>query len=175
MTTEQMDDKDAMLAGFPDAAAQREERLRAAGKTNREDAERELNALRGQLSQTEPVTEDVIRVRSSVRIVNKNWVEVSLQIRLADGMPWLDCLNSDHPVLMSRRAALFSEDQTEYITRVIRRFIGMDAGLSWRLDPRWETRVGQGVTEYRTWMVFSSRSGVAVRTRPDGMLNVYGL
>lgn len=158
-----------------DEAAQREMRLRNAGKTSREDAERELNALRGQLSQTEPVTQDRVRVRSTVRIVNAEWVEVSLQIRLGSSMPWLDCINRDHPVLMSRRAAIFQEDQTDYIVRVIRRFIGIDAGLTWHLDPRWETRVGQGATEYRTWMTYRSRSGVAVRTREDGMLNVYGL
>jgi len=151
----------------------REDRLRAAGKTNRADAERELNNLRLGLSQpaSEEFVEAQVRVRSSVRVVNSRWVEVRMQLRVDDSMPWLDVLNRDHPVLMRRtKDDLFAE----YVELAIRRFLIIDAGLVWHLGP-WEQRVGQGVTEYRAWLNLRGPAGVAVRTRDDGMLNVYAM
>lgn len=61
-----------------------------------------------------------------------------------------------------------------YVELVMRRFLLIDSALSWSLGS-WEARVGQGVTEYRAWLDVDAPSSVAVRTRADGMLNLYGL
>lgn len=155
---------------------EREARLRAAGKTNREDAERELNDLRATLAQdkTEPYVQAQMRVRGSVRVVNPRWVEVKLQLRVDDSMPWLNVLAEDHPVLMRRDYPSEKDTLSGYVELAIRRFLCIDAGLNWMLG-KWEARVGQGVTEYRAWLNLRARSSVAVRTRDDGMLNLYGL
>lgn len=151
----------------------REERLRVAGKSSREEAERELEELRGRHLPEGPKTfMDRVRLRSSVRVLaGGEWAEVKLQIRLHEQSGWLNVVAEDHPLLLARHG----QDNEEHIARVVKRFLVMDAGiLSWSLG-KFETRIGQGVSEYRAWLTFQSRSGVAVRTREDGMLNVYGL
>ncbi len=123
---------------------------------------------------TEPYTQAQVRVRSSVRVINKRWVEVKMQIRLDDSMPWLSVLNEDHPLMLNRNFVMEEQGQEGYVELVLRRFLVMDAGLNWFLG-KWEQRVGQGVTEYRAWLNLRARGSVAVRTRDDGMLNLYGL
>ncbi|WNN96091.1 hypothetical protein SEA_SCHIMMELS22_60 [Microbacterium phage Schimmels22] len=157
---------------------EREARLKAAGKTSRAEAEQELEGLRSMMGETTqvPVCRQRIRVRSSVRVLDQEWVEVRMQIRLRESGGWIDVIAEDHPLLLSRGLSRVTEceTQTDYVEAVLRRFVTMDAGLVWRLGA-WESRVGQGVTEYRAWVDLSARLSVAVRTRADGMLNVYGL
>lgn len=166
---------------------EREARLKAAGKTSRAEAEQELEGLRSMMGERSEYasTENLgapavcrqrIRVRSSVRVLDQDWVEVRMQIRLRESGGWIDVIAEDHPLLLSRGLSRVTEceTQTDYVEAVLRRFVTMDAGLRWQLGA-WESRVGQGVTEYRAWVDLSARLSVAVRTRPDGMLNVYGL
>lgn len=157
----------------------REQRLRQAGKSSRAEAEAELEGLRAMMDPNPtqvPSCHQRIRVRSSVRVLDQDWVEVRMQIRLRESAGWIDVVAADHPLLLSRGLSKVTEceTQTDYVEAVLRRFVTMDAGLAWRLGA-WESRVGQGVTEYRAWVDLSARLSVAVRTRDDGMLNVYGL
>lgn len=147
--------------------------------TNRAHAEAELEALRAKLAQSSTDYQvNRIRVRSSVRVLNGKWVELKLQIRLDEGMPWLNVLADDHPLLMARVQTRPGDkdgvENTDYVVRAMERFLLIDNGLTWHLG-KWEARHGQGTNEYRAWVELRSRHGVAVRTRDDGMLNVYGL
>ena len=151
-------------------------------KTNRAHAEQELDELRARLAGDGTLQQVRIRFRSSVRVLNREWVEVKLQIRLYDGGAWLNVLAEDHPLLLSRAfnvagsvAAAAGEDQREYVMVTMRRFLLSDGGIrAWRTGSL-EMQVGQGTTEYRGWLHVTSRHGVAVRTREDGMLNLYGM
>ena len=166
---------DAMFGGTPPEETERlerESRLRAAGKTSRADAERELEVLRAGLAEGPRTVNDRVRLRASVRVLaGGEWAELAMQIRLGESMPWLNVLASDHPLLLARHG----QENEEHIVRVVERFLTMDAGIFRYNLGKFEMRVGQGQTEYRAWLTFQSRAGVAVHTREDGMLNVYGL
>ena len=151
---------------------EREARLRAAGKSSREDAERELEELRGRLAEGPRTVTDRVRLRASIRVLaGGEWADLAMQIRLTEQMPWLYVINKDHPLLLARHG----QENEEHIVRAVERFLTMDAGIFRYNLGKFEMRVGQGQTEYRAWLTFQSRAGVAVRTREDGMLNVYGL
>lgn len=143
-------------------------------KTTQADAERELDELRttsgGLLVQS--YVETRVRVRGFVRVLaGGEWAEVGLQIRLYDAGGWLNVIAEDHPLLVAR----LGQPHVEHVEAAIKRFLLSDGGITGKWDARWEERVGGGGTDYRSWLVLRARHGVAVRTRPDGMLNVYGL
>lgn len=151
---------------------EREDRLRAAGKTSREHAEQELDALRARLAEGPKTVNDRVRLRASIRVLaGGEWAELSMQIRLTESSAWLNVMHPDHPLLLARHG----QENEEHIVRAVERFLTMDAGILRYNLGKFEMRVGQGQTEYRAWLTFQSRAGVAVRTREDGMLNVYGL
>lgn len=153
-------------------AEAREARLRSAGKTSREDAERELDELRARLAEGPKTVTDRVRLRASIRVIaGGEWAELAMQIRLTEQSGWLNVMAADHPLLLARHG----QENEEHIIRVVERFLTMDAGIFRYTLGKFEMRIGQGVSEYRAWLTFQSQAGVAVRTREDGMLNVYGL
>lgn len=112
-----------------------------------------------------------VRVYGMLRVVDLEWVEVKLFVKLAKGKPALNLTHPDHPMLVARQYSGVNgerEARELYITLALRRILEAHGASVVELEQKGEPRIGKGTEEYRYWASVGAPFGVALQTQPDG-------
>lgn len=138
-------------------------------------ARKELDQVRASRAGVAEVAR--LRVRATVRNVDREWVEIRLQVKRSSDSPWLDLLPEDNPMLMARQFSGRDYDREApelYACSALRMVLGSRGADVLELAGS-EARVGHGVTEWRYWARLGSRFSVALQSQADGTVAVVGV
>lgn len=112
-----------------------------------------------------------LRVRATVRNLDKEWCEVDLSVKF--GNSW-NRLEGGHHLIVARRMSGGREAQELYAVAALRRSLQAHGVAVLSLEGE-EQRVGDGITDYRYWANMGSRLTYALESSKDGVVSVIAL
>lgn len=145
---------------------------------NRDDVHTSRQVSEGASETPAPLGNVKVRVRGTVRVMSKLWVQVDLQLRLDGDSPWLELTPKGVPLLVARQ---FSgkdgkrEARELYVIAAMRRQLALGGATVMELAGS-ECRDGSnGQTEWRYWALLAGGLSVALEMAGDGSVKVLNL
>ncbi len=116
-----------------------------------------------------------VRVRGTWRVLDRDWAELRLQVKVREG--WMDLVEADYPLIVARRftgspdpaRGDLREAPELSVISALKKYLGA-AGVGVELSGS-EYRAGDAVNEWRYWARLYGPLSVAMITRRTGTVS----